>query len=255
MYSSLSSHNPTPHQPHHPTRFTTQDDSLLKGGIEKHSSLQTIAEQIKFSCKFDLHDIADRWRTLLYEPDVAAESASKAEAEAYKAKRVPWSEEEEDFLRSETRKDLDFKRILGGAMRRKRLFIDVDTESVVFNQLIGCHWVSLVPGSMCGFLKVMFCFVIADTCLSLRDLFALRKVHIIIAGVSLVDVLHCFVFCQQPVNTALHSTRPVTHFRTHTHTLSLSHTQTHTYHPLTQRGAMSSTHIAPQKAWRSTTTE
>ena len=249
MYSSLSSHNPTPHQPHHPTRFTTQDDSLLKGGIEKHSSLQTIAEQIKFSCKFDLHDIADRWRTLLYEPDVAAESASKAEAEAHKAKRVPWSEEEEDFLRSETRKDLDFKRILGGAMRRKRLFIDVDTESVVFNQLIGRHWCL----AHCVDSHVLFCH--RGYSPSLRDVFALRKVHIIIAGVSLVDVLRCFVFCQQPVNTALHSTRPVTHFRTHTHTLSHTHTQTHTYHPLTQRGAMSSMHIAPQKAWRSTTTE
>ena len=145
--STPSSHNPKPHQHHqhhqhqptNPTRFTTQDDSLLKGGIEKHSSLQTIAEQIKFSCKFDLHDIADRWRTLLYEPDVAAESASKAEAEAYKAKRVPWSAEEEDFIRSETRKDLDFKRILGGALCGRRLCIDVDTKSVVFHQLIGVY--------------------------------------------------------------------------------------------------------------------
>jgi hypothetical protein len=43
----------------------------LKDGAQQYSSISKIARSVKFSSKFSLKEIEDRWRTLLYDPIIA----------------------------------------------------------------------------------------------------------------------------------------------------------------------------------------
>ena len=69
------------------------------------SALPAIITQTK-------QDIIDRWRALLFDPTVSAQSAAKVAFQTTNTKRVPWADAEEARLRVETSKDLNFGRIL-----------------------------------------------------------------------------------------------------------------------------------------------
>ncbi|KAJ7953075.1 Forkhead-associated (FHA) domain [Quillaja saponaria] len=62
-----------------------EDDLLLKNSIEAGASLEALAKgAVQFSRKYTVRELRDRWRTLLYDPDISAEaSASMVNLELY----------------------------------------------------------------------------------------------------------------------------------------------------------------------------
>ncbi|XP_050375469.1 uncharacterized protein LOC126793029 [Argentina anserina] len=68
-----------------------EDDLLLKNAIEAGASLEALARgAVRFSRKFTVRDLRERWHSLLYDADVAAEaSARMLEFEACSSNVVP----------------------------------------------------------------------------------------------------------------------------------------------------------------------
>ncbi|KAJ6774588.1 FHA DOMAIN PROTEIN [Salix purpurea] len=55
-----------------------EDDLLLKNAIEAGASLEALAKgAVKFSRKFSVRELSDRWHSLLYDNDVSAEASSR----------------------------------------------------------------------------------------------------------------------------------------------------------------------------------
>ncbi|KAK2408952.1 hypothetical protein P8452_70609 [Trifolium repens] len=57
--------------------WTTEDDFLLKNAIENGASLQSLARgAVSFSRRYSFTEVRDRWRSILYDPDVSKEVAA-----------------------------------------------------------------------------------------------------------------------------------------------------------------------------------
>ncbi|KAG5245553.1 Forkhead-associated domain-containing protein [Salix suchowensis] len=55
-----------------------EDDLLLKNAIEAGASLEALAKgAVRFSRKFSVRELSDRWHSLLYDNDVSAEASSR----------------------------------------------------------------------------------------------------------------------------------------------------------------------------------
>lgn len=55
-----------------------EDDLLLKNSIEAGASLEALAKgAVKFSRRFTLRELRDRWYSLLYDPDVSAQASAR----------------------------------------------------------------------------------------------------------------------------------------------------------------------------------
>ncbi|MED6194064.1 hypothetical protein PIB30_025139 [Stylosanthes scabra] len=53
-----------------------EDDLLLKNAVEAGASLESLAKgAVQFSRKYSIAELRDRWRSLLYDPDVSAEAS------------------------------------------------------------------------------------------------------------------------------------------------------------------------------------
>jgi hypothetical protein len=52
-------------------KWTPSDDLMLKEAAQTNSSFEKIAKKIKFSFKFTPRDIEERWKALLYDPEVS----------------------------------------------------------------------------------------------------------------------------------------------------------------------------------------
>jgi len=57
-------------------RWKSQDDLLLILGIQQTSDLQAVFTGVKFSCKFTLKEIQERWYALLYDPVISQMAVS-----------------------------------------------------------------------------------------------------------------------------------------------------------------------------------
>lgn len=58
--------------------WNAEDDLLLKNAVEAGASLEALAKgAVRFSRKFTVRELRDRWRSLLYDPDVSAEASAR----------------------------------------------------------------------------------------------------------------------------------------------------------------------------------
>ncbi|XP_045829072.1 uncharacterized protein LOC123920795 isoform X1 [Trifolium pratense] len=75
-----------------PLLWTAEDDFLLKNAIENGASLQSLAKgAVSFSRRYSFTELRERWRSMLFDPDVAKEAAAsmaKFEIAKYKAKKI-----------------------------------------------------------------------------------------------------------------------------------------------------------------------
>ncbi|CAK9199901.1 unnamed protein product [Sphagnum troendelagicum] len=64
--------------------WTVEDDLLLKNAVEVGAAMEALAKgAMRFSRKFTVRELRERWRALLYDPEIAAQAASRmVEAEA-----------------------------------------------------------------------------------------------------------------------------------------------------------------------------
>ncbi|CAK7334407.1 unnamed protein product [Dovyalis caffra] len=61
-----------------PPPWIPEDDLLLKNAIEAGASLEALAKgAVRFSRKFSVRELRDRWHSLLYDNDVSAEASSR----------------------------------------------------------------------------------------------------------------------------------------------------------------------------------
>ncbi|XP_059439322.1 uncharacterized protein LOC132171924 isoform X1 [Corylus avellana] len=60
------------------SQWNPEDDLLLKNAVEAGASLEALAKgAVRFSRKFTVRELRDRWRSLLYDPDVSAEASAR----------------------------------------------------------------------------------------------------------------------------------------------------------------------------------
>ncbi|CAI9116854.1 OLC1v1018125C4 [Oldenlandia corymbosa var. corymbosa] len=60
------------------THWLPQDDLLLKNAVEAGASLEALAKgAVKFSRRFSLQELQNRWRSLLYDPVIATEASDR----------------------------------------------------------------------------------------------------------------------------------------------------------------------------------
>ena len=86
-------------------RWKPQDDLLLVLGVQQTNDLDSVYRGVKFSCKFTIKEIEDRWYALLYDPTlakigVAAMRQLHPETIAQIHKKCLFSEEEENILKT-----------------------------------------------------------------------------------------------------------------------------------------------------------
>uniref|UniRef100_A0A6M2EXP5 FHA domain-containing protein n=1 Tax=Populus davidiana TaxID=266767 RepID=A0A6M2EXP5_9ROSI len=63
-----------------PPPWIPEDDLLLKNAIEAGASLEALAKgAVRFSRKFSVRELSDRWHSLLYDDDVSAEASGRME--------------------------------------------------------------------------------------------------------------------------------------------------------------------------------
>ncbi|KAL9356960.1 hypothetical protein Peur_050213 [Populus x canadensis] len=61
-----------------PPPWIPEDDLLLKNAIEAGASLEALAKgAVRFSRKFSVRELSDRWHSLLYDDDVSAEASGR----------------------------------------------------------------------------------------------------------------------------------------------------------------------------------
>eukprot|EP00249_Psilotum_nudum_P011849 c23422_g1_i4 orf=796-3618(-) len=74
------------------TLWTTEDDLLLKNAMEAGAAMEALAKgAIRFSRRFTVWEIKERWRALLYDPEISAQAACrivKAESSAMNTARL-----------------------------------------------------------------------------------------------------------------------------------------------------------------------
>ncbi|XP_010923300.1 uncharacterized protein [Elaeis guineensis] len=59
------------------TKWIPEDDLLLKNAVEAGASLESLAKgAVRFSRRFTLRELQDRWYSLLYDPDISAEASA-----------------------------------------------------------------------------------------------------------------------------------------------------------------------------------
>ena len=85
------------------TRWTPLDDVMLAQGIQQTSSLVSVFLGTKFSCKFTLKEVEERWDALLFNPALSAAAMEEvgllsAEERYFANSAVLWSPLEEDIL-------------------------------------------------------------------------------------------------------------------------------------------------------------
>ncbi|KAJ7547848.1 hypothetical protein O6H91_08G106700 [Diphasiastrum complanatum] len=64
--------------------WTVEDDLLLKNSMEAGAAMEALAKgAMRFSRRFTIRELRERWRALLYDPDISAKAAARmVEAEA-----------------------------------------------------------------------------------------------------------------------------------------------------------------------------
>ena len=85
------------------TRWTPLDDVMLIQGVQQTSSIASIFLGTKFSCKFTMKEVEERWDALLYNPTLSAAAMEavgllSAEERYFSETAVLWSPQEEDIL-------------------------------------------------------------------------------------------------------------------------------------------------------------
>ena len=85
------------------TRWTPLDDVMLVQGVQQTSSIVSVFLGTKFSCKFTLKEVEERWDALLYNPTLSAAAMGEvgvlsAEERSFSNSAVLWSPREEDIL-------------------------------------------------------------------------------------------------------------------------------------------------------------
>jgi len=97
-----------------PTLWTTKDDLLLKEMVLNTLDITKVAKSTKFSKKFTQAEVEARWQAMLYDPNVASNSAKEMAKLPPLHKRVLWSPVEEELLKQEVSKEpfLGFQAVL-----------------------------------------------------------------------------------------------------------------------------------------------
>lgn len=85
------------------TRWTPLDDVMLVQGIQQTSSIMSVFLGTKFSCKFTLKEVEERWDVLLYNSAISTTVMEDVtflccDERSFSEKSVLWSLEEEDIL-------------------------------------------------------------------------------------------------------------------------------------------------------------
>ncbi|KAK6288134.1 hypothetical protein POUND7_014313 [Theobroma cacao] len=61
-----------------PSSWIPEDDLLLKNAVESGASLEALAKgAVRFSRKFTVRELQDRWRSLLYDPVISAQASAR----------------------------------------------------------------------------------------------------------------------------------------------------------------------------------
>ncbi|XP_021300815.1 uncharacterized protein LOC110429218 isoform X1 [Herrania umbratica] len=61
-----------------PSSWVPEDDLLLKNAVESGASLEALAKgAVRFSRKFTVRELQDRWRSLLYDPVISAQASAR----------------------------------------------------------------------------------------------------------------------------------------------------------------------------------
>eukprot|EP00792_Barthelona_sp_PAP020_P011552 TRINITY_DN561_c0_g1_i1.p1 TRINITY_DN561_c0_g1~~TRINITY_DN561_c0_g1_i1.p1 ORF type:complete len:338 (-),score=77.67 TRINITY_DN561_c0_g1_i1:20-1033(-) len=93
--------------------FTPSDDNLLKDGIESGLTFNNMLREYKFSTKFPVTTLRNRWKMFLYNPSFCEIATKRMRTKVSLGKRVKWSDEEEFLLCSGVQNEsLSFPKIL-----------------------------------------------------------------------------------------------------------------------------------------------
>ncbi|XP_022079135.1 microspherule protein 1-like isoform X2 [Acanthaster planci] len=84
-------------------RWKPQDDLLLISAVQQTNDLETVYQGVKFSCRFTLKEVEERWYALLYDPAISklSQQAMRAlhpEVKAFVLSKAIYSEDEENLL-------------------------------------------------------------------------------------------------------------------------------------------------------------
>jgi len=83
-------------------KWTAQDDLALTEAAQKGLSIMEIVSHVKFSKKFNVQEVMQRWKALLYDKDVAKEAAKRMLAlRSTSGKRIPWTTDEDAIIMEE----------------------------------------------------------------------------------------------------------------------------------------------------------
>lgn len=69
-----------------------------------NSDLSKIAKSIRFSCRFTPQELEERWKIMLYDPDISLQIAKDISMLPPTTKRVLWTQKEENILIQEASK-------------------------------------------------------------------------------------------------------------------------------------------------------
>ncbi|XP_025016819.1 microspherule protein 1 [Tetranychus urticae] len=86
-------------------RWKAQDDLALILAVQQTNNLEDVYRGVKFSCKFTLKEIENRWYALLYDPTIAKISVSSirqlhTDVIALTHRKTIFSQQEEDILKT-----------------------------------------------------------------------------------------------------------------------------------------------------------
>ncbi|XP_038073263.1 microspherule protein 1-like isoform X2 [Patiria miniata] len=84
-------------------RWKPQDDLLLISAVQQTNDLETVYQGVKFSCRFTLKEVEERWYALLYDPVISklSQQAMRSlhpEVKAIVVSKAIYSEDEEKLL-------------------------------------------------------------------------------------------------------------------------------------------------------------
>lgn len=87
-----------------PKEWTSNDNLLLKDAVINPFDFVKIAKNIRFSCRFTPQELEDRWRQMLYDPEISDQVAKGIQELPPTTKRVLWTPKEEEILTREASK-------------------------------------------------------------------------------------------------------------------------------------------------------
>lgn len=96
--------------------WTTEDDLLLKNAVEAGAALEALAKgAVRFSCRFTIKELQERWHALLYIPEISAKAAARmvefelSQMELSKPTRSSKLKSNEEFVRKQRPESLIWK--------------------------------------------------------------------------------------------------------------------------------------------------